>query len=94
MFKQFWKDDYEFYSSQKVYAKGKSILYYIMIAFVIFFNYALMSTPVNAYMESGSAFTIENFTDYKSIEQCNYSLSATKEDGTIRSEERRVGKEC
>ena len=94
MFKQFWKDDYEFYSSQKVYAKGKSILYYIMIAFVIFFNYALMSTPVNAYMESGSAFTIENFTDYKSIEQCNYSLSATKEDGTIYDAKSQITMNC
>lgn len=94
MFKQFWKDDYEFYSSQKVYAKGKSILYYIMIAFVIFFNYALMSTPVNAYMESGSAFTIENFTDYKSIEQCNYSLSATKQDGTIYDAKSQITMNC
>lgn len=76
MFKDFWIDDYEYHTSSRLYQIGRNILYYVMIAFVLFFNYGLASTPVNAYNDGVSSFEIENFIDYKDVETCNYSITA------------------
>lgn len=83
MFKDFWKDDYEYNTSGKLYVAGRNIIYYLMVAFVLLFNYCLSSSPVNAYNDGVSSFEIENFVDYKDVESCNYSLTAFSSDGTV-----------
>ncbi len=83
MFIQYWKPDCdEYISHSKYYRKGRNIFVGLFVALALFFNYVMTQTPVNAYQEDASSFTIEDFSDYKKIEQCSYSLTASKSEGS------------
>lgn len=71
------------YKYDKKYVKIQRILYYMMAIAVFMFNIALFQTPLNAYSDNPSSVTVEDFETFKTIDNCNYSLTATKTDGMV-----------
>ena len=73
MFKSLWKEDYDIACESEKYKKSRNIILYILLGCLFMFNWALYVTPANAY-DGNLGFTVEDFSDYKDVGTCNYSL--------------------
>ena len=67
----------------KKYRFGFNILFYVFGLFLLIFNIGLSTSPLNAYNNEESGVKVEDFSAYKSIDKCNYSLTAKDGSGEV-----------